>query len=27
MGKDNQPISDFIINYGGKPYNVQVKAV
>ena len=27
MGKDNQPISDFIINYGGKSYNVQVKAV
>ena len=27
IGKDNQPISDFIINYGGKSYNVQVKAV
>lgn len=27
MGKDNQPISDFVINYGGKSYNIQVKAV
>ena len=27
MGRDNQPISDFIINYGGNTYNVQVKAV
>lgn len=27
MGRDNQPISDFIINYGGKSYNIQVKAV
>ena len=27
IGKDNQPTSDFIITYGWKSYNVQVKAV
>lgn len=27
MGKDNQPIHDFSVNYLGKTYNVQIKAV